>query len=545
MDFDYVIVGAGSSGAVLANRLSADPSVSVCLIEAGPPDRSPLIHIPIGVAKLFFSSKYNWRFKSTPQPHAKGREIYVPRGKTLGGSSSINGMIYTRGHPTDYDDWARLGNRGWSFREVLPYFRRSENNVDFPDSPFHGKGGELNVEFLDMYNPLCDVLFAAAEDQQFKQIEDFCGPDHEGFSRRQVTMKNGRRHSTAAAFLKPIRGRKNLTVLTETRTTRVIMKDRRATGVEVLRNGARETISARREVILSAGAFGSPQLLMLSGIGPAQELARHGIALVADMPAVGANLQEHVSVAVQWSSPTTVPWGISWKTWPWFAKEMVKYAVLRKGFFRNNMLHAGGFVKTDPALARPDMQLILMPTHRDAKGRMGWGHGYALIAIVLRPDSKGQVRLTSADPCADPEIDFNFLGDGRDVDCLVKGVEMARTLLDSPHFDPYKGEELSPGKGVSTRDGLAEFIRQNCVTVFHPVGTCAMGLGADSVVGPDLKVHGFEGLRVVDASVMPTLIGGNTNAPAIMIAEKAADMILGRQPPQPVPAELLGRGDLI
>lgn len=543
--FDYIVVGAGSAGAVLANRLSADPALRVCLIEAGPEDKSPLIRIPIGVAKLFHNDTYNWRYKSAPQPDAGGREIYVPRGKTLGGSSAINGMIYTRGHPTDYDDWARLGNAGWSFREVLPYFLRSENNVDFRDSPYHGTKGELNVEFLDMYNPLCDVLFDAARDQQYKVIDDFCGPDHEGFSRRQVTMKNGQRHSTAAAFLHPIRDRKNLTILTDTLTRRVLIDNGRATGVEVETKGTRRTIRADREVILSAGVFGSPQILMLSGIGPEDELRRNGIEVVQALPGVGQNLREHVSVAVQYSSPTTVPYGLSWRTVPWFAGQALKYLFTRQGFFRNNMLHAGGFIKSDPSQSRPDLQLILMPNHRDATGRMGRGHGYALIPIVIRPESRGSVTLASNDPTDAPVIDFQFFADSRDLELLTRGVEISRSLLESPRFAPYAGDEIVPGPSVASRDEVADFLRQNAVTVFHPVGTCKMGSDDMAVVDTELKVRGVEGLRVADASIMPTLIGGNTNAPAIMVGEKAADMIRGLPPLPAAPAETLGRADLI
>jgi len=537
-EFDYIVVGAGSSGCVLANRLSADPNIRVCLVEAGKEDRNFLVHLPIGVAWLFHHKVLNWRFSTTPQEHAGGRRIYVPRGKVLGGSSSINGMIYTRGHPTDYDDWAALGNEGWSFREVLPYFRRSENNVEFGDSPYHGKGGELNVQFLDMYNPLCEVMFDAAERMQYRRIEDFCGPDHEGFARRQVTMKDGRRHSTAEAFLKPVRNRPNLTVMTETLTRRVLVGNGRATGIEVERGGRVEVLKARREVVLSAGVFGSPQILMLSGIGDAEKLKEKGVAPVLDLPGVGRNLREHVSVAVQYSSPTTVPWGLSWRTVPWMAWQALRYAVRRKGFFANNMLHAGGFLKTDPALPRPDVQLILMPTHRDATGRMGRGHGFALIAIVLRPKSRGTVELASADPSHAPLIDPHFLEESPDLDLLVKGIRLARAMLRSEPFDPYRGEELNPGEAIQSDEEMRRFARDNFVTVFHPVGTCAMGpdASAGAVVDPQLRVHGLERLRVVDASVMPTLIGGNTNAPAIMIAEKAADMMLGR-PPLP-PADL-------
>jgi choline dehydrogenase len=532
-EFDYIIVGAGSSGCVIANRLSADPNIRVALVEAGKEDKSFLIHMPLGVAWLFHHKELNWRFSTTPQKHAGGRQIYVPRGKVLGGSSSINGMIYTRGHPSDYDDWAALGNPGWSFREVLPYFKRSENNPDFAGSPYHGQGGELNVKFLDMYNPLVEVMFDAASQMQYKLIDDFCGPDHEGFSRRQVTMKNGRRQSTATAFLDPVRHRKNLTILPETLTRRVLIENGRATGIEVEHKGQVRTLKARREVVLSAGVIGSPQILMLSGIGDAEKLKEKGIAPVHHLPGVGRNFREHISAAVQYSSPTTVPWGLSWRTVPWMAWQALRYAFQRKGFFANNMLHAGGFIKTDPNLKRPDVQLILMPTHRDATGRMGRGHGYALIAIVLRPESRGTVELASADPKDAPLIDPNFIAEEGDLDTLVTGIKIARRMLEMPQWEPYRGEELRPGRGVQTDDELRTFARENFVTVFHPVGTCTMGPGPGAVVDAELKVHGIAGLRVADASVMPVIIGGNTNAPAIMVGEKAADMMLGKPPLAP------------
>ena len=529
-EFDYIIVGAGSTGCVLANRLSADPNIRVALVEAGEEDRSFLIHLPIGVAWLFHHKVLNWRFSTTPQKHAGGRQIYIPRGKVLGGSSSINGMIYTRGHPTDYDDWAALGNPGWSFREVLPYFRRSENNVEFGDSPYHGKGGELNVQFLDMYNPLVDVMFDAAAGMQYKLIDDFCGPDHEGFAKRQVTMKNGRRQSTATAFLDPVRHRKNLTIMPETLTRRVLVENGRAVGIEVEHKGEVRKLTARREVVLSAGVIGSPQILMLSGIGNAEKLKARGIEPIHHLPGIGENFREHISAAVQYTSPTTVPWGLSWRTVPWMAWQAARYVFQRKGFFANNMLHAGGFIKTDPSLKRPDVQFILMPTHRDATARMGRGHGYALIAIVLRPESRGTVELASADPREAPLIDPHFLEVEEDLDTLVTGIKLARRMLEMPQWDPYRGEEINPGKAVQSDTELREFAREKFVTVFHPVGTCKMGPGPEAVVDAELKVHGIAGLRVADASIMPTLIGGNTNAPAIMVGEKAADMMLGKPP---------------
>jgi choline dehydrogenase-like flavoprotein len=530
-EFDFVIVGAGSAGCVLANRLSENPSTRVCLLEAGPADRHPAIEVPFGVMHLFTHKRFNWRFKTVPQPHAANREVYVPRGRALGGSSTINGMVYTRGHPTDYDDWAALGNPGWSFQEVLPYFRRSENNEEHGASPYHGSGGPLNVKYLDMYSPLCEVLFQAAEDMQYRRTDDFCGPTHEGFGRRQATMKNGRRWSASHAFLRPVLTRPNLTVVTGALVRRLVMDGRRAVGVEYERDGKVQAARAAREVVLSAGVIGSPQILMLSGIGPAAELKGLGIQPLHDLPGVGRNYQDHICTTVQYTSPTTVPYGMSWRTIPWGMWSILEYLLFRRGVFANNMLHAGGFIRTRPDLSRPDLQLIFMPVFRDAKGRMGVGHGFGLMPIVLRPESRGELRLASADPRAAPLIDPNFLSDDRDVETLLAGLKIARRLLNAPQFDRYRGDEANPGRDVASDEAMIDYIRNTAFTAYHPVATCSMGPGPMAVVGADLKVHGIEGLRVADASIMPTLIGGNTNAPAIMVGEKASDMILGRTPP--------------
>ncbi|MGH6989027.1 MAG: GMC family oxidoreductase [Stellaceae bacterium] len=531
--FDYVIVGAGSAGSVLAARLSEDASVRVCLVEAGPPDRSLFIHVPLGVMALMNHRTFNWRYWTTPQLGLAGRQIYIPRGRGLGGSSSINGMVYNRGHPFDYDDWARAGNTGWSYREVLPYFRRSENNETWPDSPYHGAGGPMNVTHLDRYNPLCEALFAAAESMQMRRTDDFCGVEQEGFGIRQVTQRDGRRESAATAYLTPVLRRPNLRVMTGALAHRVTFSGQRASGLLATVGGAARLIPARREVILAAGAIASPLLLMRSGIGPGEELRRRGIAVRHDSPGVGANLQDHITTPIQYSSPTTVPYGLSVKTAPWLAWNVLRYALFRRGLFANNILHAGGFVRTDPALDRPDIQLILMPAARTAKGTMGIGHGYGLITVLLRPESRGRVTLSGAAPDAPPVIDPSFLDDPADLAPLLRGVRLARRLLEAPAFAPYRGEERAPGAAVVSDDSLADYIRAASATAFHPVGTCRMGADDGAVIDPELQVRGVDGLRVVDASIMPTLIGGNTNAPVIMIAEKAADMIRGWKPLAP------------
>lgn len=530
IQFTYVVVGAGSAGCVLASRLSEDPANSVCLIEAGPSDRNPLIHVPLGVMRLINHPRLNWNFTTTPQKHAGNRTIAIPRGKTLGGSSSINGMVYTRGHTTDYDDWANLGNPGWSFREVLPYFRRSENNRDFRDSIYHGTDGPVQVGFLDQYNPLSEIFFQAGEALQYRRNEDFCGATHEGFGRRQASISHGRRSSASTAYLAPARKRPNLHVLTGALARRVMIEDGRAAGVEIELDGKVQTIRAEREVILSAGAIGSPHLLLLSGIGDAEHLREMGIEVKRHLPGVGRNLQDHIAAGLQYTSPTRVPYGLSWRSLPWLAWNVLSYPFTGRGLLANNILHSGAFIRTTPDLERPDVQLILVPAIRDKKGRMGRGYGFGVLSLVLRPKSTGRVCLASVDPKAAPTIDPDFFSDADDLHTMVQGLRIARRLVETEPFAAYRGAEIAPGRDVEAEDALMAYVREQSHTAYHPVGTCAMGPGGDAVVDAELRVHGIAGLRVADASIMPTLLGGNTNGPAIMVGEKAADMVLGRPP---------------
>ncbi|MBV6754566.1 GMC family oxidoreductase N-terminal domain-containing protein [Pseudomonas chlororaphis] len=526
--FDYVIVGAGSSGCVLANRLSADPTLSVCLIEAGGHDNSPRIQTPAGTITLYKSKKYSWNFFSAPQKNLAGRTLHTPRGKALGGSSSMNSMIYIRGHASDYDRWAQAGCPGWDWDSVLPYFKKSENNRLGQDPRRHGSAGELNVEAARDPNPLSKLFVQAAERLGLRRNDDFNGEQLEGCGIYNLTQKDARRLSSYRAFVAPVIDRPNLTVVTDCTVHSLILEQRTAKGVRVEVEGNRQTLHASREVILCAGALGSPQLLLASGIGPAQELQAAGIEVEHDLPGVGKNLQDHLDglVTVRSRSPLTL--GFSLASLPSILSAPLRYLLARKGWLTTNYVEAGGFARTPLAEALPDVQFHFVPGYRSHRGRLfEWGHGYAVHTCVLRPKSIGALHL---DRDRKLVIDFNFLSDPVDAKVLIEGLKLARRILAAPQFDRIRGKEMLPGEAVQTDEQLLTYVRDYASTVFHPVGTCKMGVDPMSVVGPDLKVHGLKGLRVVDASIMPTLISGNTNAPCIMIGEKAADLILLRAP---------------
>jgi choline dehydrogenase len=524
--FDFIIVGAGSAGCVLANRLSASGRHSVLLIEAGGRDRSPWIHIPLGYGKHFNDPAVNWMYSSAPNPAAGGRKIAQPRGKVLGGSSSINGLVYIRGQREDYDHWRQLGNPGWSFDEVLPYFIRSEDNERGSDG-YHGSGGELAVSDAPDGYALVDDFIAAAVACGHRRNPDFNGADQEGFGHVQMTARRGRRASAAVAFLRPARGRANLKVVTRAHATRVLIENRRAAGVLWRRAGREQRAHARAEVILAGGAINSPQLLQLSGIGPAALLKRHGIEVVADMPEVGANLQDHYNGRLIYRVRRAETLNDVMKS-PWRKlREGLRYVLLRKGFLNMGSSLAAGFLRSSPDVASPDIQLgiVLFSTDR-AGDPLHEFSGISILVRQLRPQSRGEVVIDSPDPMAAPLIRPNYLSAAKDLDDLVAGMFAARKIMETPPVSNQLIGEHDPGRKIESEAEMANFLRERGGISFHPVGTCRMGADAGAVVDERLRVRAVEGLRVVDASIMPTLVSGNTNAPAMMIGEKGAAMIL-------------------
>jgi len=533
--YDYIIVGAGSAGCVLANRLSANPAHKVLLLEAGGRDSNPLFRLPMLMGKLFQSGVYNWHYRTEPEAYLNGRSLYWPRGKALGGSSTINGMIYVRGNRHDYDRWAQMGLPGWSYDEVLPAFRRSEGHIQ-RNGAYHNADGELTVCRARSRNPLHDVFIEAGAQAGHPLNDDFNGAAQEGFGKFDFTIKDGKRWSTSYAFLRPIAGRPNLTVETNALTRRIVIENGRAVGVEFAQDKTVKTARAAREVVLSAGTVNSPQLLLLSGIGPADELSPHGIEPVVDLPGVGKNLQDHVDCVMVYecTKPVTLYGDLRADRLVW---SMIEGTLFGRGVATTFPYEAGAFMKSRPDLVAPDIQIHFMPALEKTanlhfpnpfrkKQAVEANHGFTMRVGPVNPESRGEITLRSSDPATPPKIQPNYLVTEFDRRTMIDGIRMTREVIAQKAFDPYRGKELAPGPDKMGDAELVDWLRATAMTTFHPVGSCKMGHDDMAVVDARLKVRGIEGLRVADASIMPIISSGNTNAPAIMIGERASDFIL-------------------
>jgi len=531
--FDYIIVGGGSAGCVLANRLSESGKYSICLLEAGTNNNSMLVNTPGAFSAFMFLKKFNWSFNAKPQKDIRnGDPMFVPRGKGLGGSSATNAMLYLRGQKQDYDHWAALGNEGWSFDDILPYFKKSETN-ERGESEFHGDSGPLQVTDRPVFYDISKRYIEASQQAGFKVSDDFNGSDQEGVGYYQCTIKDGKRCSAAHAYLLPVLSRTNLTVITDAQVSKVLLKDKQAYGVEVFVKGDKQTLTANKEVILSGGTIASPQLLMLSGIGDKNELAQHGINCVHELSGVGKNLQEHVDACVLVKSKKTDGFTLSPMGLLKMLPDTFDYITKKKGKLANSILEAGGFIKSQSNIDRPDVQLHMLPLLFDDNGRdikLLSQHGFSCHVCVLRPESTGSVSLKSANFLDAPEIDFNFFSDkeGKDKDVIINGMRQLRKILTAPALAEHYDNEIHPGNAFKTDEQIFAKVKERLGLVYHPVGTCKMGNDDMAVVDSQLNVHGIENLRVVDASIMPTLTSGNTNAPTMAIAEKASDMILSK-----------------
>lgn len=535
--YDYIIVGAGSAGCVIANRLSGNPDCRVLLVEAGGKDRNILFRLPMLMGKLFHSVTYNWHYHTEPEEYLNGRSLYWPRGKVLGGSSTINGMVYVRGNQRDYKSWAQSGLSGWGYDDVLPAFLRSERHSQ-RSGAFHNKTGELTVCRARGWNPLFDVFCKAGQEAGLPVNDDFNGAEQEGVGRYDFTIRNGKRWSASSAFLRPVLKRQNLDVLTHALTNRVLLENGRAVGVELSRYGNPRRIHADSEVILAAGTVNSPQLLMLSGIGPASEIEPHGIAPAHDLPGVGKNLQDHVDCVMSWecAKPVTLYSDLRVDKLAW---SMIQGLLWGKGILTTFPYEAGAFLRSREGLASPDIQLHFMPALEKTanlnfpnvfkRQSTEANHGFTIRVGPTNPSSRGEIMLRSADPSDAPRVFGRYLSSEFDLQALIRGIRLTREIIGKPAFDPFRGRELAPGPDLSRDDELVGWLRETATTTFHPVGTCRMGNDNLAVVDARLKVRGISGLRVADASVMPVITSGNTNAPAIMIGEKCAEFILQKQ----------------
>jgi choline dehydrogenase len=525
-EFDYVIVGAGSAGCVLANRLSADGKHTVLLLEAGPKDTNLWIHVPLGYGKLFKEKTVNWMYQTEPEPGLNGRTVFQPRGKVLGGSSSINGLLYVRGQHADYDRWRQHGNAGWGFDDVLPYFKKAENQQRGGDK-YHGVGGPLPVSDLGHPDPLSAAFIDAAAETGLPVNPDFNGATQEGAGFFQTTTRGGRRASTAVAYLRPAKGRRNLRVETGALAQRILFDGRRARAIEYRQAGAVRTARARKEILVSSGAYNSPQLLQLSGVGPVELLQKHGIDVVFDAPGVGRDLQDHLQVRVIMRCAQSITLNDVVNNPVRKVLTGLQYAAFRTGPLTIAAGTSGAFFKTNPRLATPDIQIHFLPFSTDKMGeKLHSFSGFTASVCQLRPESRGSLRIRSADPTAPPEIRVNYLATEVDRTANVEGLKILRKILRAPALRPYVIDEVDPGAEVSSDEALLNHCRQRGSTIYHPTSTCRMGNDPLAVVDQRLRVRGLDGLRVVDGSIMPDLVSGNTNAAIIMIAEKASDMIL-------------------
>lgn len=526
--FDFIIIGAGSAGCAVAHRLSEDPRNTVLLLEAGRSDRHPLVSIPLMTRLLFTMPSLNWGYDTVPEDNLGGRQIHWPRGKVLGGSSSINGMTFIRGHPTDYDRWQQLGAEGWSYKEVLPYFKKMETHAT-KRSALRGRDGPLHVTQASREGFLNEAFLAAAETAGYLETEDFNGFSQEGFGTHDFTIANGRRQSASVAYLRPIQGRKNLEVRTSSMVRKVNFEDRRACGATYVRAGEVKTVMARREVILCGGAVNTPALLMHSGVGPGETLKKFEITLVAESPEVGKNLQDHLGAYTSFNCLQPVSYNYLMRP-DQAAKAFLQALIFRRGPGTKIPIQGCAFLKTHEDLDAPDLQVTLVPGLLNRIISLKPTHGFLIHVYQLRPESRGSISLRSSNPAEKPIIEANYLSKNEDLVVLRQGVRIARYLATQKSFDSYRGEEIAPGATIESNTDLDNWIRANATTSYHPVGTCRMGSDIRAVVDPALRVQGLTGLRIADASIMPTITGGNTNAPTIMIGEKAADLILDRPP---------------
>lgn len=528
-EYDFVVTGAGSAGCAVAARLSESGRYRVLLLEAGPADTDPWIHIPIGYHKLYAHQRYNWKFESEPVAGLNGRTSYQPRGKMLGGTSSLNGMIYMRGTSADYDGWRQRGCVGWDWASVLPFFRKAEDNGRGEDA-FHGTGGPLKVTDSRFRSEIVDAIVAAAQQAGVVRNNDFNGESQEGVGYYQSTTSDGRRWSAAVAYLHPARGRKNLDIIPNAHATRIAFDGRRAVGVTYRTPHGESTARVRREVVVSGGVYGSPQLLMLSGVGPGGHLREMNIPVVHDLDGVGANLHDHFNSYVAWRAARTGTLNDLGQSRFRQLMAGIQYAATRTGPLAGISGLAGILARTDPRFDRPDLQMNIFLWSVDRRDSVGihahkWP-GFSISPVHLRPEGRGRVSLMSPDPLSPPRIAFRFLETQHDLDAMLYGMRLARKIAEQPALKPYIAEEVQPGPAVTSDEDMIEDLRNRGVSNLHPVGTCRMGIGPDAVVDPRLKVHGIDGLRVADASIMPQIVGGNTNAPSIMIGEKAAEMML-------------------